>query len=230
MAKILNTDESWSAIEHIIEDANDFIVLISPFLGNKDILSLVNKRRDNIYLQLFTLEPSKQKKFISDVSKTICKLEKLPNIKVHYGNVDFHAKCYFNEKEVLITSMNLSNIVNIEFGVLVSKEWDKSLFADTMRLVNNICEKFGMFEESAIELSNRRLGFCIKCGKSIDLDLYQPYCELCLVNYNPYDYRNGYYRKECKCHWCGSSFDSSKDYPMHRSCYYNYKKFISGIG
>jgi phosphatidylserine/phosphatidylglycerophosphate/cardiolipin synthase-like enzyme len=57
-------------------------------------------------------------------------LQSMPGIKLLFHK-DLHAKCYFNEKEAIITSMNLymfSQQNNVEMGIYISKEKDEELY------------------------------------------------------------------------------------------------------
>lgn len=54
---------------------------------------------------------------------------------------DLHAKCYFNEKETVITSMNLymfSQQNNVEMGIYISKEKDEELYNQVAKEVDRI--------------------------------------------------------------------------------------------
>lgn len=229
MAKILNTESCWKEIKKIISDANKFIVLISPYIGSCDIVSLVNNRKNNTYLQLFTLEPQFQS-YRGSVNKTLVALSLLPNVKVRLTNNDIHAKCYFNENEVLLCSLNLSNIDKLEFGVLISREWDSSLFLDTMKLVNEICFMAGMEPESLDKLSNHRSGYCIRCRKSIDLNISFPYCSDCFSFNDSFDYCSLSYTMEKYCHFCGRRHASYRNFPMHYNCYHEYIDLMNKFG
>jgi hypothetical protein len=57
-------------------------------------------------------------------------LQQMPGIMLMYHK-DLHAKCYLNEKEAIITSMNLymfSQQNNVEMGIYISKENDADLY------------------------------------------------------------------------------------------------------
>ena len=70
----------------------------------------------------------------------------MPWVKTHVLE-DLHAKCYLNEKEALVTSLNLydySMVNNVEMGVLVSIKtgfWDFNLSEKDVKLYNDILDQ-----------------------------------------------------------------------------------------
>ena len=67
-------------------------------------------------------------------------LQSMPGIKLLFHK-DLHAKCYFNEKEAIITSMNLymfSQQNNVEMGIYISKEKDEELYNQIANEVDRI--------------------------------------------------------------------------------------------
>ncbi|MGZ8557454.1 MAG: hypothetical protein ACXWWC_03940 [Chitinophagaceae bacterium] len=67
-------------------------------------------------------------------------LQSMPGIKLLFHK-DLHAKCYFNEKEAIITSMNLymfSEQNNVEMGIYISKEKDEELYKQVANEVDRI--------------------------------------------------------------------------------------------
>ena len=211
MAKILDTDSCKSQIEKLICEANDLIGLISPYIGDSgddfnDLISLISKRKsDDVCVKLFTIMPKNQRNS-QEVLRIINKLERMHNVEVYCNSNDFHAKCYFNENEVLITSMNLSNRSKLEIGVLISKEWDSSLYLNSMRLVNEICKQMGLRPTKVNELKKEVRGYCIRCKGRIPYDPNRPLCDMCYSIWS--FYFNPFY-VENYCHKCGKSFNVS---------------------
>lgn len=120
MAKFLQGSALNAALERIIEEAQESLMLISPYIKLhtrvKDQLKL---KLDNPRLKIIIVYGKKGKlnKLIED---DLSFLKKLPNIEIRYEK-NLHAKYYANENEGLITSMNLydfSQNNNIEAGVL----------------------------------------------------------------------------------------------------------------
>jgi phosphatidylserine/phosphatidylglycerophosphate/cardiolipin synthase-like enzyme len=130
MAKFLTTRGTTSEIENIINNATNVIVLMSPFIKIPESLFQNIKAADNRGMKL-TLVYGK-KALEPDV---INQLKQLKNIKLRYLE-NLHGKCYFNEKSMVITSLNLydfSEQNNRELGVLITREDDGEVFTDAVR-------------------------------------------------------------------------------------------------
>ena len=101
MAKFINTRKAVAAIEDLIKEAEEKLVLISPYLKlSKDFkeLLLYRNSKDKITTIIFgkqELNPNEMEFF-----------EGLRFVILKY-NQDLHAKCYLNDKQMIITSLNL---------------------------------------------------------------------------------------------------------------------------
>ena len=110
-------------LDKIIEEADREIVLISPYIKADDETKnrLKNKTRATTIHVIYgkkELNPS-EKSFLDSLG---IKTSFLKNL---------HAKCYLNENEALLTSMNLyefSQEHNDEMGILVSRQDDEELY------------------------------------------------------------------------------------------------------
>ena len=72
---------------------------------------------------------------------------------------NLHAKCYLNEKEALLTSMNLyefSQINNDEMGILVSREQDPDLYKKIREESIRLVEASENGKESAVAARTRK--------------------------------------------------------------------------
>ena len=112
-------------VERIVRDASEKLVLVSPYLKINDRLKqwLEDKNRFKIDIRVVygknELQPAENNWLRSMVS-----------IRSSYCE-NLHAKCYLNESEALITSMNLyefSQFNNEEMGVLIRKSDDLELY------------------------------------------------------------------------------------------------------
>jgi phosphatidylserine/phosphatidylglycerophosphate/cardiolipin synthase-like enzyme len=136
MAKFLDTTGVSYHLQQLINKADEKLVLISPFLKINDRIkqSLEDKNRMKIDIRVVygknELQPEENNwlKSMTSIRSSFCK--------------DLHAKCYLNEKEAIITSMNLyefSQVNNNEMGIYVSKEEDsqlyKEIFEEVQRLI-----------------------------------------------------------------------------------------------
>lgn len=135
MAKFLNTSGTTYHLEELIKKASDRLVLISPYLQFneriKELLEDKNRLKIDIRIVYGKSELSPQEinwlKNLSFVRTSFCK--------------SLHAKCYLNEHECIITSLNLyefSQVNNNEMGVLINKNSDGQLYLDTYDEVQRI--------------------------------------------------------------------------------------------
>lgn len=234
MAKFINTRKAVAAIEDLIKEAEEKLILISPYLKlSKDFKELLTYRnsKDKITTIIFgkqELNPNEMK-FLESLRFVILKY-----------NQDLHAKCYVNDKQMIITSLNLyefSMANNKEMGVLIDiqDENDKSLFEDALKEIdyidstserfkfnteteqeNNVYEKSKKKETQPIISTNNEKGHCIRCDKSIKLNPLVPYCKDCYKIWNKYG-DDEYI--EVHCHICGKEHDTSMLKPTCYSCY-----------
>lgn len=135
MAKFLNTSAVNYYLEELIKNAQERLVLISPYLRVNDrIRELIeDKNRLKIDIRIIygksELQPDE-----------VAWLKSLEFVRISYCH-NLHAKCYLNEKEGIITSLNLydfSQVNNNEMGVFISREQDNVLYDETYQEVNRL--------------------------------------------------------------------------------------------
>lgn len=128
MAKFLNTSATNYFLEELIKGAQERLVLISPFLKLNDRIKelLEDKNRLKIDVRIVygksELQPQEIEwlKAQSYIRTSFCK--------------NLHAKCYLNEENAIVTSLNLyefSQINNNEMGILIRRDDDTELYKDT---------------------------------------------------------------------------------------------------
>ena len=137
MAKFLNTRKAIAAIEELIKNAGERLILVSPYLKlSKDFKELLEFRNNNdkITTVIFGKQELKpdEMKFLQSLRFVILKF-----------NEDLHAKCYLNDKQMIITSLNryeFSMANNKEMGVLIDLDDsnDKSLYDELKGAVKSI--------------------------------------------------------------------------------------------
>ncbi len=127
MAKFLTTKGTSYAIEKLITDAKESLIIISPYMKvSKIIMSRLlaaDKRGVNIIIVFRDREKSQILK------NTFKQFEKI-NI---YQHSDIHAKCYLNEEDAIVSSMNLydySERNNWEMSAVFNVEEDATPFTD----------------------------------------------------------------------------------------------------
>lgn len=127
MAKFLNTTGVSYHLEELIKNTNDRLILISPYLQFhnrvRDHIQNLNVQKKDIRIvyreSKLQLDESNWLESQIGVRTSVC-----PTL---------HAKCYLNENEAIVTSMNLysfSQQNNDEMGIHVSKENDPDLYND----------------------------------------------------------------------------------------------------
>ena len=136
MADFLNTTGVSYRLEEIIKRTKDKLILISPYLQFNDRIKEhlqnlnIQKRDIRIVYRENKLHPDEYNWLAQQVGirTSICK--------------NLHAKCYINESEAIITSMNLyefSQMNNNEMGIYIKKEGDtdlyNSVFEEAQRLL-----------------------------------------------------------------------------------------------
>lgn len=127
MAKFLNTTGVSYHLEELIKTTKDRLILISPYLQFhkrvKDHLENLNIQKRDIRIIY------RENKLQVEESNW---LESQIGIRTSLCN-SLHAKCYLNENEAIVTSMNLysfSQQNNDEMGIHVTKENDADLYKD----------------------------------------------------------------------------------------------------
>ncbi|WP_339752642.1 phospholipase D family protein [Algoriphagus aquimarinus] len=135
MAKFLNTTGISYHLEELIKNTKDRLILISPYLQFhkrvKDHLENLNIQKRDIRIIY------RENKLQVEESNW---LEKQIGIRTSLCN-SLHAKCYINENEAIVTSMNLysfSQQNNDEMGIYVTKEQDVELYNDISEEVQRL--------------------------------------------------------------------------------------------
>lgn len=223
MAELLTTKEILAALEGIIKNAEKYIcvftynIKIDPNYLTR--LRNASKRgvRIDIVFGVYNADPQ----IISD-------LISIPNCTVYYKEY-LHAKFYYNEKELLIGSMNLSDASaknNFELAVLFKddeyrrviskvKQEAKEIIADAVKWE----EITGMSDMDEIDFDDSQpiVGRCVRCKLEIDFNPSRPLCSHCYQIWS--DWENEYY-PENYCHACGEKTESvSFARPQCINCY-----------
>ena len=122
MAKFLDTTGVSYHLQQLINNANEKLILISPYLKLNERLkqSLEDKDRMKIDVRLIygksELQPAENNW-----------LKSLRSIRTSFLQ-NLHAKCYLSENEAIVTSMNLydfSQVNNSEMGIYINKAEDE---------------------------------------------------------------------------------------------------------
>ena len=226
MAKFLNSSGISYHLENLIKNANISLFLISPYLKfNTRIRQLLddrNRRRKDIRIIYGKVDLQTEES---------AWLKSMDSIKVLFCK-NLHAKCYINEEEAIITSMNLyefSQQNNNEMGIYITKKDDPELYSDIREEVDSLLQTSEYMSisiekvpketiKSYKKFSNKEKGFCIRCGKEIKLNPKVPYCKDCYKRWEEYKDKE-YEENKGVCHVCGKSNKSSLVKPICYSCY-----------
>ncbi len=136
MAEFLDTQGVSYYLKKLINNANEKLHLISPYLQLNNQLKLSLEDRHKFSIDIVIIYGK-----VTDLNPDDSTwLQSMPGIKLFFHK-DLHAKCYFNEKEAIITSMNLymfSQQNNVEMGIYISKENDEELYKQVAAEVDRI--------------------------------------------------------------------------------------------
>ncbi|MFA5056130.1 MAG: phospholipase D family protein [Dehalococcoidia bacterium] len=230
MAKFLVTSGVSHYLEQLIKESQEKLILISPYLKMNERIKQLIEDKDRLKIDIRViygkkdLEPSENNwlKSMKSLRSSFCQ--------------NLHAKCYLNEKEAIVTSMNLydfSEVNNNEMGIYVSRKEDPKLYSDiydeAMRLVRTSAEtetstsKITKDSDKSIKTPKTAFGFCIRCHTKINLQPKSPYCKTCYNIWNKY--RDGDYVEEF-CHICGKPKESTMKKPACRKCYKKYEDLL----
>ena len=236
MAKFLKTTGVSYHLQQLIDNANESLILISPFLKVNDRLRQSLEDKDRMKIDIRVVYGKNEL-----APKEIDWLRSLQFIRTSFLD-NLHAKCYLNEKEAILTSMNLyefSQVNNEEMGIYITKEDDPELYGDIrteaqrlLRVADEIrvsVEKVTKEKEIRAEKKGNKSvvasdkGFCVRCKKEITLNISAPYCADCYKTWKRYS--NTSY-EEKYCHSCGEEHKATMEKPVCYSCFKkNRKKF-----
>jgi phosphatidylserine/phosphatidylglycerophosphate/cardiolipin synthase-like enzyme len=222
MAKFLNTTGVSYRLEELIKGTKDRLILISPYLQFADRIKEhlnnlnVQKRDIRIVYRENKLQYEENNWLESQlgIRTSLCK--------------SLHAKCYLNENEAIITSMNLyefSQQNNNEMGIYISKSEDPELynatFEEAQRLltiseeirvsVKKVTGNAPIRTDKAINVNKPLLkqnvkltGYCIRTGVEIPFNIEKPMSYEAYKSWSKYSDPN---YAEKYCHFSGEPSD-----------------------
>ncbi len=174
MAKFLTTNGISFYIEEVIVGAKSEIFLVSPYL--KLSTNLYERLKDadlkNIKINLIYGKDDlreDQWKLLTDLN----------NLNLFFKD-NLHAKCYFNEDMMVISSMNMyefSEKNNREMGVLIMKNEDEGLFKEGYGETSSIISSSKVMRCSESRLVNSQEhkenieNENVNCEKSVNIDM-----------------------------------------------------------
>jgi len=240
MAKFLNTTGVSYHLEELIKNTKDRLILISPYLQFtdriKEHLSNLNIQKRDIRIvyreNKLQVEESNWLESQVGIRTSVCK--------------NLHAKCYLNENEAIITSMNLyefSQQNNNEMGVFITKANDADLYTSTLEEVQRlltISEEIRVTVKKvttdtmpkaksggeSISKPGKPNGYCIRTGISIPFNIEKP---MSYDAYKIWSKNNDPDFAEKYCHFSGESSngETSVSHPILKK---NWKKAKETFG
>lgn len=154
MAKFLNSSGTTYHLEELIKNASDRLIIISPYLKLNDRIKELLEDRNRLKIDIRIVYGK------NDLQpEEINWLKNLTFIRTSFCK-NLHAKCYLNENECIITSLNLyefSQVNNNEMGVLIYRNQDAKLYADTYeeaQRIIRISDEVRMSLEKIVETNN----------------------------------------------------------------------------
>ena len=241
MAEFLTTSDITSRLEKIIKNANDKLILISPYLKvDKRIKELLDDKHRDTRIDIRVIYGKNDLQPEENIW-----LESLTRIRTSFRE-HLHAKCYLNEDEALVTSMNLYEFSmrnNDEMGILVSREHDKKLYDAVLEEAHSIESRsqgvrltVAIVDDNEPRSEPKRTrkrvpttsravieGSCIRCATSIPAKPMEPYCMRCYTSWNRF--KNEEYEEQY-CHTCGKEHKATMKRPVCLSCFRKYKNVL----
>lgn len=219
MAKFLNTTGVSYHLEELIKSTKDRLILISPYLQFTDRIKEhlknlnIQKRDIRIVYRENKLQIDETNWLAEQIGvrTSLCK--------------NLHAKCYLNEGEAIITSMNLyefSQMNNNEMGIHITKQADPDLYeatyAEVQRLLT-ISEEIQVTvrtvapagkekaaapvpKSQTTKATTKSKGFCIRTGIEIPFNVEKPLSYEAYKKWSQYSDPN---YSEKYCHFSGEA-------------------------
>jgi hypothetical protein len=153
MAEFLTTHSTAAEIENIILNSNQKLVLVSPYLQLSRTFFTRLKDADERGVKSVIVYGKNQLR--PDERSQLARLKNLSQFFCE----NLHAKCYFNEDNMVITSMNIyefSEKNNREMGVLIKRQDDADVFKAAVREVQSFV-KSSVKEETKDREAARQL-------------------------------------------------------------------------
>lgn len=232
MAEFLTTRGTSYNLENIILEAKRQLILVSPFLQLSKTLFERLKDASNRGVEILIIYGKDDLKPNEKNS-----LAELKTIRLYFHE-NLHAKCYFNETKMVITSMNMyqfSENNNREMGVLIDATTDKDLYQKAVNEAQSIVKHSEIIklQKSERTYTNQQsnnyskgngnykpqppsMGYCLRCEERIKYDPSRPYCYECYsvwASFSNPDYNEDF------CHCCGEFNNTSMARPLCSPCF-----------
>ena len=149
--KLINPSEISGKILTLLEESDERVIIVSPYMKISKWYKLLNKLNDlkarSIPIEIYVRDDHRNEETYQDMDQLELEYQKIPHL---------HSKLYMNEKYGIVTSMNLllsSEINSLEIGYFTeTKQEYEELIRYHHRYINteipvNLNTKAGQFEE-----------------------------------------------------------------------------------
>lgn len=233
MAKFLSTAAAVSdALQEIVKSAQERLWLISPYLRlNAPIRDLIEAKKNSPRIEIHMVCRENQL-----LQREKDWLESMSFVKTYICE-HLHAKCYLNENEALVTSMNLtadSQVNNYEMGILVSRGEDPKLYDAISEGSRTIVRSSEVSRETSHESTQPTPKipdkvFCIRCREvsKPTSPRRRPYCPSCFREWK--DFSEDITHEEKYCHVCGTEHAASLRWHACDKCHKEYPDFFKSV-
>jgi len=177
MAKLLKSNEIYSKVVDLINDEDDALVLVSPYVSLTGTILSALQLRQKKYLSTVLIC---RKGDLKDDVKSL--LQGIDYLKL-YECANLHSKVYINSNEALVCSMNLYGASinnNHELGIWVDNS--DVLYDDIYKEVGNLRKLSSEIAKGKKPLFSGLLpskkepkGYCIRTGKEIPFNPEKPF-------------------------------------------------------
>lgn len=211
--EVLFEDKISDKVYDLINNAKEYVFLISPFFSPGETLlrNIIQIAENGIQVTLIhNTKELENPEFL----KVVSRLEKNCTI---YNHPNLHSKLYFNEKELIISSLNLSqsSIMNsFEIGWLTNQG---SEFSEVKKYVKKKIIRDHKIKRTSSKQIEENLGYCIRTKKRILFNKDRP------IEINEY-YNSNRANDGIYCHKCGERSVTSIDNPFCNKHKYLLKK------
>lgn len=228
MPEFLQSKQPLAAIDQVITAARERLVLVSPYLKISKLVwrALADAGHRGVQITVVTREDANNHGAEEE-------LLKLPGVSV-FRVERLHAKCYYNEHTLVLTSLNLleASEQNYEMGVRFTSA--EPVYEEAVRDVGSLIRHGTPLARpakdqpvrarvAAAQVSQREVskappkkGSCIRCGAEVRRNPDAPLCRDCwntwVVFSNP-EYQERF------CHVCGREAKTTMNHPRCRSCF-----------
>ncbi|MBK6265341.1 hypothetical protein JKA74_09845 [Marivirga sp. S37H4] len=225
MAEFLEGSELNLAIENLFKSANEYAVIISPFVKmHSRIKDALLTQIENQNFELIVVFGKNE----NDLSKSISKEDlefctQFSSVEIRH-EPRLHAKYYANDDRAILSSMNLydfSQNNNIEFGILTSQEnkVSENLDQDSFTYFDGVIDKSKLIYKKVARFDKKLFGIKKEYnGSVVELDLIDQLFKSNASGTNNND-RTGY------CIRTGIKIPFNMKRPMSEKAYESWSKY-----